>query len=521
MGLLNLSDPTHIFQVPALPLRFLSENPGARLHAAATSGRGEKRGCGGVRAVVALKNLWRKIIRCPQFVTTHLQCAPCCTLLFAPHQSGFNRLHPSDAILFDEALSPSAWAVPVIGPDDILCGSCNGLLCLYTDTSTIKIANLATGACLHLEKPVKNLKGDHFSFYSFGFNPVTKEYKIAHFLRDRRPYTAGRFRAIQVYTLGDQEWELVRTPEYLSLKFEKHLVVVNLGGKMYWLTEDTSSSWHHAVMSFDFSEKTFALIHLPTVDLEDYAIDCPRRYWITEIDGKVCVATAQTNGYLPRVLIGKLQMWTLNGKLEQRWTQKYNIQLPSYSIRALPFFHEDKILSKSVKLLHLSHHIDNNIRFHIYVRSLVPLNALEHVLCKREEICNSVHQLVPEVLALCEKINHILQSLPNEVVLQPIEVEVNHMLQHLPICPDQHPKPLRRLNWVGQSQDMEKLTALLDRIKCIVKIISQVKDDIRTKQRSYTINQELTLEGATLLQRLATAVCEANSQGLAGGQLDI
>uniref|UniRef100_A0ACD5XV80 Uncharacterized protein n=1 Tax=Avena sativa TaxID=4498 RepID=A0ACD5XV80_AVESA len=458
---------------------------------------------------------WRKIIRCPQFVAAHLQCAPCCTLLFAPQQSGFNRLHPSDAILFDEALSPSAWAVPVIGPDDILCGSCNGLLCLYTNTSTIKIANLATGACLHLEKPVKNLKGDHFSFYSFGFHPVTKEYKIAHFLRDCRPYSAGRFSAIQVYTLGDEEWELVTTPEYLRFKFEKHSVVVNLGGKMYWLTEDRGSSWHHAVMSFDFSEKSFALIQLPTVDLEDYATDCPRRYWITEIDGKVCVATAQTNGYLPRALIGKLQIWTLNGKLEQRWRQKYNIQLPSHSIRALPFFHKDKIvihtlngnlysykvpgqnfeieLSKSVKLLHLSHHINNNIRFHIYVRSLVPLNvyrngaivrrpnrkegwnsnkwqAWEHVLCKREEMCNSLHQLVAEVLALCEKINHILQSLPNEEVLQRIEVEVNHMLQHLPICPDQHPKPLRRLNWVGQSWDMEKLTALVDRIKCIVKL---------------------------------------------------
>jgi F-box interacting protein len=386
---------------------------------------------------------WHKIIRCPQFVAAHLKCAPCCTLLFAPQQSISNELHPSEAVLFDEALSPSTWAVPVIGPDEILCGSCNGLLCLYTNASTIKIANLATGACLHLEKPVKNLRGDHFSFYSFGFHPVTKEYKVAHFLRDHCPYAAGSLSAIQVYTLGSKEWEFVKTPEHLSLKFEKNSIVVNVDGKMYWLTEDRGSRWHHAVMSFDFSEKSFALIQLPTVDLEDYAVDCLRRYWITEIDGKVCVATAQTTGQRPRVLIGKLQIWTLNGKLEQKWRHKYNIQLPSHTIRGLPFVHGDKIviqslsgnlysymlpynsfefaLDKRVKLLDLIHRSDSSIRLHIYVRSLVPLDVYrnvavvrrpnhkerwnskkfqiwDHDLCKREEIWNSVHQMVPEVL---------------------------------------------------------------------------------------------------------------------------
>jgi hypothetical protein len=38
---------------------------------------------------------------------------------------------------------------------------------------------------LHLDKTVKISRGDHFSFYSFGFHPTTKEYKVAHFLSDR------------------------------------------------------------------------------------------------------------------------------------------------------------------------------------------------------------------------------------------------------------------------------------------------------------------------------------------------
>lgn len=125
---------------------------------------------------------WYSYIRDPQFVNAHLQRAPNCALLFFPQESVAKNLYPSDAIIFDEAWSQSACRIPVIGPDDFLCGTCNGLLCLYTKTSTIKIANLATGDYLHLEKPAKNWKGDHFSFYTFGFDPVTKEYKVTHFL---------------------------------------------------------------------------------------------------------------------------------------------------------------------------------------------------------------------------------------------------------------------------------------------------------------------------------------------------
>lgn len=109
-------------------------------------------------------------------VSTLLRCVGvckrwCCALLFFPQESVSGKPYPADTILIDEAGSQSTYAVPVIGPDDFMCGSCNGLLCLYTKTSTIKIANFATGECLHLEKPVKNLRGDHFLFYSFGFSP--------------------------------------------------------------------------------------------------------------------------------------------------------------------------------------------------------------------------------------------------------------------------------------------------------------------------------------------------------------
>lgn len=71
------------------------------------------------------------------------------------------------------------------------------------------LANLATGDWLDLEfltNLQKKWKGDHFSFYRFGFHPVNKkkEHTAANFLGEHQSkYSHGTFSAIiQVYTLG-------------------------------------------------------------------------------------------------------------------------------------------------------------------------------------------------------------------------------------------------------------------------------------------------------------------------------
>uniref|UniRef100_A0A453L210 F-box domain-containing protein n=4 Tax=Aegilops tauschii subsp. strangulata TaxID=200361 RepID=A0A453L210_AEGTS len=345
---------------------------------------------------------WHKIIRDPQFVTSHLQDAPQCAFLFFPQESVSGEPHPADAILIDEAWSPSTYAVPVIGPDDFLCGSCNGLVVLYTKSSTLKVANFATGECLHLEKPVKNLRGDHFLFYNFGFHPLTKEYKITHFLADPivgRPcsHNNSRFSVIQVYTLGDEKWRDIKTPEALSLNCVKNSGAVNIDGTMYWLTEDMVASWQHAVMAFDLNEESFAQIQLPATVHEDCAGGGPRRYWMREINRKVCIATAQACPSLPRRLVGMLQIWELENKTEHRWSRKYNIQYSPDYILGPNLVHGDKIivpcrdgnlysyellgenfntkLCKMAKLLDFSPYKPDNMQSYICVKSLVRSDA--------------------------------------------------------------------------------------------------------------------------------------------------
>ncbi|OEL33028.1 hypothetical protein BAE44_0005953 [Dichanthelium oligosanthes] len=248
--------------------------------------------------------------------------------MFSQRASCSKKLYPSETILFDEAWAPSRWNVPVIEPDNFLCASCNGLVCLYSDKTTIKIANLATGEFLHLAKPDRRLKGDRYCFYNFGFRPVTKEYKVIHFPCERSTFPVGSVNVIQVYTLGDDKWRN-----------------------------------------------------------------------ITEVGGMVSFATAQEIFNTGREIVGKLEIWTLDNKVDQNWSQKYNIQFPSVAIEVPRhfFIHGDKIViydrdrnmycqksmgcsieieqSKMVKLLNYSPRLDSNMQSYIHVKSLGGLNA--------------------------------------------------------------------------------------------------------------------------------------------------
>ncbi|KAL6839573.1 hypothetical protein ACP4OV_030512 [Aristida adscensionis] len=414
--------------------------------------------------------------------------------------------YPSDAILFDETWSPSTCAVPVIGPDDLICGSCNGLLCLYTPTSVIKIANLATGECLHI-----------------WLSTITKEYKIIHFLQERDSHTRVRCNVIQVYTLGDEKWKDVVTPEALSLNCVKKSGAIIVDGAMYWLNEDGRTNWQHVVMSFDLAKESFAWIQLPAVDFKEFALG-DRKYWISEIDGNVCVSTAQC---LHRMLIFKMQIWKLNENADQRWSQKYSIQISSLFARGLHFVHGDKILiqdrdsnlysyevpgmnfeiesSKMVKLLSLYPRENDDIHFYVCVKSVVPLDvfakaaivrrprqggwklkkwkAWEHEFSRIEKLWTNIHEIELDVLERAQsagmRAKEVLQHLPDEIIRQRKNNQIDEILKNLPDCPDERPRPIRRLNWVEKIRSFQMLKPRMDVLDNMVTVSDQAIKDIR------------------------------------------
>ncbi|CAN6196345.1 unnamed protein product [Urochloa humidicola] len=485
---------------------------------------------------------WYNYIRDPLFTTAHLQHAPRCALLFFPQESVAKKLYPSDAIIFDETWSQSTCSVPVIGPNDFLCGTCNGLVCLYTKTSTIKIANLTTGDCLHLEKPAKNLKGDHFSYYTFGFDPVTKQYMVTHFLNDNRNNSRRTFSVIQVYTFGSENWKDVHAPEALSLGSVKSSGVVNVNGAVYWLTEDNGSNSKLAVMSFDLSKETFTLIQVPEAAIGESSHRC---FWITEIDGKACIATAEVYRYVPRMLSGELQIWTLdNNNVEKRWSHKYSIQHAPNFLPGPHFVHGDKIimqsrncilysyellgknleitkkLSSRVCLLDFSPYKPQNMQSFICVKSLVRLDAYEkvgimhrpkrrdgwelkkweaweHELSRTKKLRSAIYQveLVMSKLAhsVTMKINQVQHQLPDE--MQCLCAEIIQKLQQGPHTPLQ-PMSSRRLNWVEHKRTVEQLTIRVENLTNKTKAIAQANEKIFSLQDTYVPDQAASGSGS-------------------------
>uniref|UniRef100_A0A8I6YHN6 F-box domain-containing protein n=1 Tax=Hordeum vulgare subsp. vulgare TaxID=112509 RepID=A0A8I6YHN6_HORVV len=443
---------------------------------------------------------WGGIIRDPQFTMAHLRRARPRPLLFFQRGRASRKSCPSEAVLLDEAWSPSTRDVPVIEPDDFLCASCNGLVCLYSDKSTIKIANLATGESMHLAKPVECSTDDHPSFYSFGFSPVTNEYKIVHFLPgEERHHVGGSFSVIQVYTLGDEKWRVVRTEQALSLLYLKQSGVVNADGAIYWLTKDQESSWGRAVVSFDLTDERQKLIRLPQVDFADPAFGNPLCR-ITEIDSEVSVAAVQTRR--DSGLAGRLHVWTLDNK-EQSWTQKYGIELSALAIPGPHFIYGDKIVMHNgnggiycheltsqrftidvttlVKLLDSSPRWSGNMQSYMYVKSLVRLDAYKKAgivrtrkrkegwKLKKWEAWEHVHSEIQELW----RSSHRMQQRMHEMA----HVVGASISLNLPAPPDQQDSPRRRrLNWVEQWRVMEMLESHWDSLDAPSKALAQAVD---------------------------------------------
>ncbi|CAN6218096.1 unnamed protein product [Urochloa humidicola] len=447
---------------------------------------------------------WRLIVQDPQFITTHLQVqrTPRCPLLFSHRESASKMLYPSEAILFDEAWSPSRWDVPAIEPDDFLSACCNGLACLYSERSTIKIANLATGECLHIAKPDNRMTGDHYSFYNFGFHPVTKQYKVIHFLGERELFSVDTCIVIQVYTLGDDKWRDVRAPKSQRLDCVDYFGVVNIDGAMYWLTEDKWNSWQRSVVSFDLSEERFEWIQLPIADHAGRSYSQSRMYFITEVDGKVCVATAQHSSVYSAIgIVGNLEIWTLENKANQSWRQKCTIKLSSVDI-CIPrphFIHGDKIIlygqdrniyyqklmgqnikiekRKIVRLLNYSPRWYNNMQSFMYVKSLVRLDvygkggALNRP--KRREGWQ-LKKWENWMLELCEleKLWRRIYELEHSISAGArwMGMNMNPLLHH--------PPEKNRFNWVEQKRVREMLNTSLKGLESILKTLDPIQSKI-------------------------------------------
>ena len=354
---------------------------------------------------------WRGVISDPCFIMDHANRAPEHLLLFLPRldaSASLKTAMPGRVKLFDEKWSVSTWAASSMDPDDHLFACCNGLLCFYRKY-TLKIVNPATGQRLHLSKPDGRSPRDLYYLYSFGFHPATGEYKLVYFLREpRHGRSSGqpfRFDAIQVHTLGEDGWRDVRAPRESCLV---NLGVVNVDGAMYWISEEEGACCGAAVMAFDLKDETFVTLRPPPLRACGVATDGPcgapaLSYYVTEVEKKVCLVTAPFSSSAPRwrrynaEVSGRMDVWTLESRGEDRWSLKYSVDLSPSAPRCVPqpcFVRGGKVLlhgrdgdafcrdlrgdedgGEEVRLLNFRPYRYYETQAYLYKETLVPLDV--------------------------------------------------------------------------------------------------------------------------------------------------
>ncbi|XP_026384368.1 F-box/kelch-repeat protein At3g06240-like [Papaver somniferum] len=174
-------------------------------------------------------------------------------------------------------------------------GSCNGLICLISDTEFLGIWNLIAQEYNKLPQIPKvspqtqNLLPPiaHVATYGFGYDCKTGVYKIVQIV------TAGcdMFSQVRVCTLGTDSWRLLNYIPYMFYLYGKANGVL-LDGILHWLVHPCNgvNKPIRVILSFNVGEETFVEMQLPKP-----LCSAPEgeHYFKTNIgllDGKLCLS---------------------------------------------------------------------------------------------------------------------------------------------------------------------------------------------------------------------------------------
>ncbi|KAK3123754.1 hypothetical protein QOZ80_8AG0635510 [Eleusine coracana subsp. coracana] len=145
--------------------------------------------------------------------------------------------------------------------------------------------------------------------YSFGYHPITDQYKVVHIPRAPRQVVD----AVQVFTLGDASWRTVPVTMVCS-SYDLSSGAVNIDGSTYWL-----SAFADRVMALDLDGEsvTSFCVALQARRRASFAQD---GWQLTNIHGRLGVVVT---GFTIQVK----EVWVLEeGRGDQsRWSKRYKL----------------------------------------------------------------------------------------------------------------------------------------------------------------------------------------------------
>ncbi|WOG94995.1 hypothetical protein DCAR_0314297 [Daucus carota subsp. sativus] len=293
---------------------------------------------------------WHSIITEPYFANLHLSRSPDCLIIYRPNFYDEYAIHSLAEL--DDTPYPDIQDGPLmffdhdenkVRDDDFLrhsewplCGSINGLLCLWHTIGATCICNPITREYILLADNKNLRKLSRFPIYGFGFVKASHEYKVVCLYQGDFPSSAGSGKSwCEVYTLGTGMWRsLGQVPFLVSTRDRRNRVSsyesdytswygshdgVFIRSNLHWLIYDLNTN-QERVCTFDLKKEEFQLTAPPRVTKKvDY-----RRLGMLGECLCVCDNTGES-GFTIWVLkgYGNKQSWSKELFIDQSSNQQY------------------------------------------------------------------------------------------------------------------------------------------------------------------------------------------------------
>ncbi|CAM0958155.1 unnamed protein product [Alopecurus aequalis] len=213
-----------------------------------------------------------------------------------------------------------------------LVGTCNGLLCLCSNTKPggdITVINPATRQKLHVTPfrcaalPIGSRGRAEFDrAYSFGYHPITGQYKVVHV-----PCSFDHiceFDAVHVLTLGEGAWREVPVDVPGGIKCNLNAGIISIDGATHWVTKGSSPR----IVTFDIKEeRVTSTTQLPPLSTGR------DQYHLTEVEGRLGFAT--WDGSMTT------EVWVMMAKTWSHWYRLRGHDLPRPR-----FLYGDQVLTR-------------------------------------------------------------------------------------------------------------------------------------------------------------------------------
>ncbi|GAU35092.1 hypothetical protein TSUD_70150 [Trifolium subterraneum] len=228
-----------------------------------------------VRSLLGLKCVcksWKTLISDPRFANNHLRISTADSSM-TNQQLLFNVLSEPNKILsypLNSLLENSSTPDEFVGfsnmmKDNITCGSCNGLLCLYD--SFQHCVRLCNPSIRWISKKSPEAFSDDWMiiYYGFGYNKVNDNYKVLVVAENKCSDSPERL--TKIYTFGEEDsWRTIKKFPCTSTVPSGEFV----SGTLNWMVDNGGvSSNQSVILSFDLEKETYGAVLLPPNDADN------------------------------------------------------------------------------------------------------------------------------------------------------------------------------------------------------------------------------------------------------------